>query len=90
MVPWLLLILTGVFAYLGYDVFKLNAPQDAIPYSLTAKGLGQDVSHLTLAEREPLKQFNQRYGLGNLNQSVWFFGILAVGCAMATFFAFIQ
>ena len=54
------------------------------------KGLGQDVSHLTLAEREPLNQFNQRYGLGNLNQSVWLFGILAVGCAVATFFAFIQ
>jgi hypothetical protein len=90
MTPWLLLILTGVFAYLGYDAFKLIVPPAAIPYSVTAKGLGQDVSHLTLAEQEPLKKYNRRYGLGNLNQSVWFFAILTFGCAVATAFAFIQ
>ena len=90
MTQWLLLILTGVFAYLGYDAFKLTVPPDAIPYTITARGLGQDVSHLTLAEQEPLKQYNRRYGLGNLNQSVWFFAILTVGCAAATVFAFIQ
>ncbi len=90
MFPWLLLILTGVFAFLTYDAFTLVVPKESIPYSLTAKGMGQNVSHLTLEEQEQLKKFNLRYGLGNLNQSVWLFAILSFGCAMATVIAFLE
>lgn len=75
---------------MAYDAFTLAAPQESIPYSLTAKGIGQNVSHLTLEEQQRLKHLNLRYGLGDLNRSVWLFAILTVGCAVATVIVFLE
>lgn len=54
MSPWILLILTFVFAYLAYDAFALVAPP--LPYSEVAKGMGQDYSHMSLNEQEKLNR----------------------------------
>lgn len=88
MFPWILLILTFVFAYLTYDAFSLVAP--SLPYSEIAKGMGQDLSHMTLSEQEKINQYPNRYRLGDINQMGWVFGILAIGCALATIRAFLE
>lgn len=90
MLPWLLLFLTAVFAALAVDAYSLAAPSESVPFSVTAKALGQDVSHVPLSEQEKRKAWNQRYGLGNLNQSVWLFAILALGSGVATVLAFLR
>ncbi|MGE4447825.1 MAG: hypothetical protein AB7E15_05935 [Azospira sp.] len=88
MLPWLLALLTAVFAYLTYDALSLVAP--ALPYSETAKGMGQDLSHMPLSEQEKLNRYPNRYRLGDLNQTVWLFAILAVGFAVASVLAFLE
>ena len=88
MFPWVLLILTGAFAYLTYDSFSLMAP--SLPYSEIAKGLGQDLSHLTLREQEKLNRYPYLHRLGNLNQMFWVFAILTVGFAVATVLEFLK
>lgn len=90
MFSWLLLILTFVFVYLAYDASLLATTHNALPYSVIAKVWGQDLSYLSLSEQEKLKYYPNRYGFGNLNQVVWLFVILAVGCAIATVLAFIE
>lgn len=89
MIPWFLLILTVVFAYLTYDAISLAVPRNALQYSVIAKGMGQDLSHLPLSEQEELKRYSNRYGLGNLNHTVWLFAILTISFATATIFAFL-
>lgn len=88
MSPWILLILTFVFAYLTYDAFSLVAP--ALPYSEIAKEMGQDLSHLTLSEQEKLNRYPNRIRLGDINQTGWVFGIVTVGFAIATVRAFLE
>lgn len=78
---WLLLSLAVVFGYFAYDAWKLSVPAKDVPYSLTAEGLGQDVAHVPLHEQERRKSWNTRYGLGDLGQSVWLWGILSLACA---------
>jgi len=75
-------MLTGaaIFGYLAYDAARLSMAAKDVPYSLTAKGWGEDVAHVSLAEQEKRKQYNALRGLGDLGQSVWLFGILCVGC----------
>jgi hypothetical protein len=90
MLPWLLLILTAVFAAMAVDAYSLAAPSQSTPFSVTAKALGQDVSHVPLAEQQKRKAWNQRFGLGDLNQSIWLFAILALGSAVATVLAFLK
>ena len=87
---WLLLLLAAVFAYLAYDASKLVSPPDGAPYSVTAKGLGQDMSHISLTEQERLRHNNARYGLGNLNQSVWLFAALSAGSGLAAVVSFLR
>ena len=87
MFPWLLLVLTAVFAYLTYDAASLVAP--ALPYSEIAKGMGQDLSYMQLSDQEKLNRYPYVHRLGNLNQTVWLFAILTVGFATATVFAFL-
>ena len=88
MSPWLLLILTFVFAYLTYDALSLVAP--SLPYSEIAKGMGLDLSHMPLSEQEKLNRYPNRYRLGDMNQTGWAFGILTIGFALATIRAFIE
>ena len=84
MFPWLLLVLTAVFAYLTYDAASLVAP--ALPYSEIAKGMGHDLSYMQLSDQEKLNRYPYLHRLGNLNQTVWLFAILTVGFAAATVF----
>jgi len=88
MSPWLLLILTFVFAYLTYDSFSLVAP--ALPYSEIAKNMGQNLSHMSLGEQEKLNRYPILHRLGDINQTCWVFGILTLGFALATIRAFVE
>jgi hypothetical protein len=88
MLPWILLILTLIFAYLTYDALTLVAP--ALPYSEIAKKMGQDLSHLTVSGQEKLNQYPNRIRLGDINQTGWVFGIVTVGFAIATIRAFLE
>lgn len=78
-----LVALCGFFAYLAYDAHSLRAPGNLIPYAERAKEFGQDLSHLSMAEQKRLSDYSYRYGLGNVNQSVVLFGILALACGIA-------
>ncbi len=82
MSPWLLLCAAFVFAWLAYDAWRLSIPDKEVPYSLTAKGLGQDVSGVPLQEQNMRKEWNARYGTGDLSQTVWLWGVFAMACAM--------
>lgn len=64
--PSILLALAILFGYLAYDARKLSVPAKDVPYSVTAAGLGQDVSSVPLPEQEKRKSWNVRYGLGDL------------------------
>ena len=88
MLPWFLLFLPFVFAYLTYDALSLVAPP--LPYSEVAKEMGQDLSYLTLSEQEELNRYPNRIRLGDINQTAWGFGIIAIGCALATIQAFLE
>ncbi len=76
----ILLALAFLFGYLAYDARKLSVPAKNVPYSVTAAGLGQDVSGVPLHEQEKRKSWNARYGLGDFSQSVWLWSILSVAC----------
>ena len=52
--------------------------------------MGQDLSDMTLSEQEKLNQYPNRYRLGDINQTGWAFGILTLGCALATIRAFFE
>lgn len=88
MFPWILLILTFVFAYLTYDALSLVAP--SLPYSEIAKGMGQDLSHMSLGEQEQLNRHPNCYRLGDINHTGWVFAILTIGFAVATILMFIE
>jgi len=79
MTLWILLVAAVVFGLLAFDAARLLAPARDVPYSLTAKAWSEDVAHISLAEQERRKKYNARYGLGDLSQSVWLFGILSAG-----------
>lgn len=89
MLPWFLLIASALFAYLAYDASRLSTPADSVPYSQTAKGLGQDVSHIPLSKQHQFKRWNSTFGLGDLAGSVWLFGILSIGAFAGAMLAFI-
>lgn len=76
------LLLAALFAYLAYDAAKLVVPWRDIPFSIIAKGVGQDVSHLSLNEQLKLKE-NREYGWGDLSGAVWFWALLSL-CAFIT------
>ena len=77
---WVLLAAAVVFGFLAYDAAQLSSPAKDVPYGVTAKGWGEDVAHVSLVEQEERKQYNALRGFGDLNQSVWLFGILCAGC----------
>lgn len=76
----MLLAAAVFFGYLAYDAARLSSPAVDVPYALTAKAWGEDVTHVSLAEQAHRKQSNARRGFGDLSQSVWLFGILCAGC----------
>jgi hypothetical protein len=90
MLPWFLMIASALLAYLAYDAARLSTPADSVPYSQTAKGLGQDVTHVPLTEQHRLKRWNSAFGLGDLAGTVWLFGILSVGALAAAVLAFFR
>ena len=77
-----LIALALFFGFLAHDARKLSVPAKAVPYSVTAEGLGQDVSGIPLHEQDKRKRWNIGYGLGDLNQAVWLWGILSVSCTI--------
>lgn len=89
MSSWLLLSAALIFAWLAYDAWRLAVPAAEVPYTLTAKGLKQDMSGVPLQEQEKRKQWNTRYGIGDLGQTVWLWGILAVVCAIGSVAGFL-
>lgn len=87
---WLLLSAALAFAGLAYDAWKLAVPASEVPYSFTAKGFRQSTDGVPLQEQARRKNWNARYGLGDLSQTVWLWTILALVCAVgsaAGFFA---
>ena len=82
MSSWIFLTAALAFAWLAYDAWKVATPAADVPYSLTAKGLGQDVSGVPLQEQIVRKEWNARYGMGDLSQMVWLWAILALACAI--------
>lgn len=81
---WLLLSLALVFAWLAYDAWKIAVPAADVPYSVTAKGLGQSVDGVPLQEQERRKDWNLHYGFGDLSQTVWLWTILALVSAIGS------
>ena len=77
---WVLLALAVVFGLLAYDAARLSSPAKDVPYALTAKGWGEDVAHVSLAEQAERKQYNALHGFGDLSQAVWLFVVLCAGC----------
>ena len=80
MLSWVFLFLAVVFAYLAVDAWRFGAPWREVPFSIIAKGIGQDVSHLPLGGQLVLKQHHAVYGFGDLSGVAWLWAILAVGC----------
>ncbi|MDT8989564.1 hypothetical protein RQP54_01670 [Curvibacter sp. APW13] len=78
----LLLIAALVFTCLAYDAWKLSVPADKVPYSVTADDLGQPLDGIPLMEQSKRKDWNSRYGLGDLSQTFWLWTILALACAI--------
>jgi hypothetical protein len=68
---WVLLTAAVVFGSLTYDAARLSTSPKDVPYSLTAKGWGEDVAHVSLAELEKRKQYSARHGVGDLSQAGW-------------------
>ena len=68
-------------AGLAYDAWNRATRAKNVPCSVAAKGLGQDVSGTPLHEQNKRKDWNARYGTGDLSQPVWLWGILALACA---------
>jgi hypothetical protein len=78
----ILLGLAIVFIYLAYDSYRLRSPDESVSASVIAKGLGQDISNLSAAERQRFVHWHRRYGLGGLSKTCWLFVLLAAGCAL--------
>jgi hypothetical protein len=89
MLPWLLLFLTVVFSVLAIDAYCLAVPAQATPYSITANVLVQDVTHVPLSEQGERRAWNRRFGVGDPNQSIWLFAILAFVSAVGTVLTFL-
>lgn len=81
---WLLLSVAIVFAGLAYDAWKIAVPATEVPYSVQAKGLGQSVGGVSLQEQKRRKNWNARYGIGDLSQTVWLWTIIALVCAVGS------
>jgi hypothetical protein len=87
---WLIFLFASiVFAWLAYDAWRIAVPHADVPYALTAEGLGQDISGVSLKEQKKRKDWNTSYGLGDLSQAVWLWAILAIVCAIASIVIFI-
>lgn len=86
---WLLLAAALFFLWLAYDAWKMAAPAKDIPFSVTAKALGQSVDGVPMLEQERRRVWNSRYGLGDLSQIVWLWGILALMCVLGSCIGFL-
>ena len=87
---WLLLSAVLLFAWLAYEAWKLSVIAAKMPYAVTVKSTGQKVADVPLHKQEKQKAWSLNYGVGNLSETVWLWGILALACAvgsMAEFFA---
>lgn len=85
---WLLLSAALAFAWLAYDAWKIAIPAAEVPYQVTANGLGQSVEGVPSQEQERQKDWNSRFGLGDLSQTVWLWTILALVCAVGSVVGF--
>jgi hypothetical protein len=89
MSSWLLLSAALAFAWLTYDAWRVATPVKDVPYAITAKELGHDVSEVLLQEQNVRKAWNTRYGMGDLSQTVWLWGILILTCAIGAVAGFL-
>lgn len=84
----LFLLLAVIFAYMAVDAWRLAVPWRHLPFSIIAKGLGQDVSSLPLEKQLQLKEHHRVHGLGDLSGVVWLWAILAVISAGISLYGF--
>lgn len=80
MVPVLLLVLSGLFAFLAFDAWRLAVPAKDVPYEVTARPLGLEVDGVPTVELERRKEWNIQYGQGDLSCTYWLWLIACVGC----------
>jgi hypothetical protein len=90
MIPWLLLLVTIVVGYIAFDAYSLRGNYKKVPYSIIAKELGQDVSNLPIESQERLRNWNLRWGLGNMDQAPFAFLLLFLLSLFGTIVAFLQ
>lgn len=90
MVPWLLLLGTVIVGYIAYDAYSLRSNYKDVPYSIIAKELGQDVSHVSLEAQQHMKNWHLWWGLGNLDQAPLALLLLFLFFALGTVLAFLQ
>lgn len=88
MTALILLALAFLFGYLAVDARKLSVPAKDVPASISLACLGLDTSGVPLHELERRKSWSARYGLGDLGQSVWLWGVLSVACFLGAIVVF--
>jgi hypothetical protein len=84
-VTLILALLAILFAYLAYDCYQFRSsdPNDVLSASEIAKGFGQDISHLSAAERIQYAELHRRRGVGRPSQLFGLLVTLAIACAAA-------
>jgi hypothetical protein len=81
----LLVAITLALGYVTLDAFSMRGGEyKKLPYNIIAKILGRDISHLSLEEQERLRQYNLRYGIGNVDHAPWIFLLFFLAFAIAT------
>lgn len=90
MIPWLLLLVTVVVGYIAYDAYSLRSNYKNVPFSIIAKEMGQDTSHVSINAQEKMRSWHLVWGLGNLDQAPFAFFLLFLMFAFGTIFAFLQ
>lgn len=82
MLPWLVFMLSVLFAYLAFDAAPLVAPRDdeLLPADMRS-GLVEDPTS---------RAYRISHGLGDANHSVWLFAILSLGFGVSAFWALFQ
>ena len=89
MSPWLLLVLTVVCAALTYDAFCMRSAVRKSPFSVISHLWGKSADHLSLTEKEKIKDRFLMHGSGTFDLGPLFF-LFTVVLAVATVKAFIQ
>lgn len=90
MLPWLLLLVTVVLGFVAYDAYSLRGNYNNVPFSVVAKEMGHDVSHVSLETQQRMKIWHRLWGLGSLDQAPLALFLLFLFFALGTVLAFLQ